>query len=80
MNGTAGLLPSQTVQSDKIYTYNDQALGPCSFYRFMLAIPVQDVEMTVAYRLNSGAPLEFVIPARGQNLRWAAHSCNGELF
>lgn len=43
----------------------------------MLAIPVQDVEMSVAYRLNGGAPLEFVVPARGQNFRWAAHSCNG---
>jgi len=44
----------------------------------MIEVPLQDIEMTVRYRLNGGAEMGFVVPAIGQNLRWAAHSCNGE--
>jgi hypothetical protein len=35
--------------------------------------------MVVTYSLNGGEGIEFVVPKIGQNLRWAAHSCNGEL-
>lgn len=34
--------------------------------------------MVVRYSLNGGEGIEFVVPKEGQNLRWAAHSCNGE--
>ncbi|QRW27563.1 adenylyl cyclase-associated protein 1 [Rhizoctonia solani] len=34
-------------------------------------------EMGVRYRLNMGQELEFFIPGQNQNMRWAAHSCNG---
>jgi hypothetical protein len=77
-NGTAAptLLPPQTIQGQKIHTY-DSTNGSSSFWRFMLEVPLQEVEMAVRYRLNGGAEMEFVIPKRGQNFRWAAHSCNG---
>jgi hypothetical protein len=44
----------------------------------MLEIPLQQIEVAVRYALNKGAEIEFVLPKVGQNLRWAAHSCNGE--
>ncbi|KAL7424856.1 hypothetical protein Q5752_000541 [Cryptotrichosporon argae] len=64
------------VHGERIYTYRG-AHGSSSFWRFWLAVPLADVEMAVRYRLNGGAALEFVVPARGQNMRWVAHSCNG---
>lgn len=76
--GTAArtLLPPQTIQGRKIHTY-ESTNGSSSFWRFMLEVPLQEVEMAVRYRLNGGAEMEFVIPKRGENFRWAAHSCNG---
>jgi len=44
----------------------------------MIEVPLQDIEMTIRYRLNGGAEMGFVVPAIGQNFRWAAHSCNGK--
>jgi hypothetical protein len=77
-NGIAAptLLPPQTIQGQKIHTY-ESTNGSSTFWRFMLEVPLQDVEMAVRYRLNGGAEMEFVIPKRGENFRWAAHSCNG---
>lgn len=43
----------------------------------MIEVPLQQIEVAVRYRLNGGAGIEFVVPKQGQNLRWAAHSCNG---
>ncbi|TXT06137.1 hypothetical protein VHUM_03610 [Vanrija humicola] len=71
------VLPAKTFQSQRIFTYNDNKQGPCSFWRFMIQIPLQNTETEVKYSLNRGAELAFVVPAIGQNLRWTAHSCNG---
>ncbi|WVQ79519.1 hypothetical protein IAT38_001618 [Cryptococcus sp. DSM 104549] len=70
------LLPPGTVTAEKIHTYTSKE-GTFSFFRFLLNIPLQRVQMAVRYRLNGGAEMDFVVPALGQNLRWAAHSCNG---
>lgn len=51
--------------------------GTSTFWRFPLALPLQTYEQTVTYRLNQGHGIEFLIPAIGMNMRWAAHSCNG---
>jgi hypothetical protein len=72
------LMPSTTVQATKFNSYTPSDGGsPVSFFRFLYEFPLQSVEMTVKYRLNGGPALSFVVPAIGQNLRWAAHSCNG---
>jgi hypothetical protein len=72
------LLEPTTVQSQVIHQYVPADGGsPSTFFRFIYEVPLQDVEMTVKYRLNGGPALSFVIPAKNQNLRWAAHSCNG---
>lgn len=76
-NGVQDILPPQTIPCQNLYTYPDQHAGPCSFWRFMIEIPLQNIEMTVRYRLNRGAEIEFVVPAIGQNFYWAATSCNG---
>lgn len=74
------VLKSQTIQAERIYQYIDpNGESTSSFFRFIMEFPLQDIEMAVRYRLNGGAAMDFVVPARGQNLRWAAHSCNGEL-
>lgn len=71
------LMPSTTVQGVKIHTYSNND-GVFSFWRFMLDIPLHKIEVAVRYTLNKGSAIEFVMPKVGQNLRWAAHSCNGE--
>ena len=71
------LLEGQTIHATKFHHYTSEH-GSSSFWRFMVEVPLQNIEMTVRYRLNGGAEMGFVVPAVGQNLRWAAHSCNGE--
>jgi len=72
------LLEGMTVQSQVIHQYVPaDGTSPSTFFRFIYEVPLQNVEMTVKYRLNGGPALSFVIPAKGQNMRWAAHSCNG---
>jgi hypothetical protein len=73
---TDPILPEQRISSKKIHTF-DSTNGSSSFWRFIIEIPLQHVEMTVRYRLNGGAAMDFVVPAIGQNFHWAAHSCNG---
>ena len=73
------LLEPMTIQSQVIHQYLPaDGTSPSTFFRFIYEVPLQNVEMTVKYRLNGGPALSFVIPAKGQNLRWAAHSCNGK--
>jgi hypothetical protein len=72
------LLEAMTIQSQVIHQYVPaDGTSPSTFFRFIYEVPLQNVEMTVKYRLNGGPALSFVIPAKGQNMRWAAHSCNG---
>ncbi|EGO20988.1 hypothetical protein SERLADRAFT_351219 [Serpula lacrymans var. lacrymans S7.9] len=51
--------------------------GTFTFWRFLIQIPLGPNEMCIQYAINQGIQLEFVVPARNQNMRWAAHSCNG---
>ncbi|TFK72175.1 hypothetical protein BDN72DRAFT_371720 [Pluteus cervinus] len=51
--------------------------GTFTFWRFLIEIPLCEHEMPIRYSINRGQPLEFFVPGRNQNLRWAAHSCNG---
>lgn len=76
-DANAPLLKGVTIPAQRFYQYNGDN-GMSSFWRFLIEVPLQNVEMTVRYRLNGGAEMTFVIPAVGQNFRWAAHSCNGE--
>jgi hypothetical protein len=71
------ILAPQHLVAQKILNFAS-AVGSNSFWRFMIEIPLQAVEMTVRYRLNNGAAMDFVVPALYQNFRWAAHSCNGK--
>jgi hypothetical protein len=59
-----------------IYNYRG-VKGTSTFWRMKLEIPLQPFEQTVTYRLNQGHGIEFLVPAIGMNMRWAAHSCNG---
>ncbi|KAG9051111.1 hypothetical protein FS837_011957 [Tulasnella sp. UAMH 9824] len=51
--------------------------GTYTFWRFLLEIPLQPHEMSVRYSINRTAKIEFFVPGANQNMRWAAHSCNG---
>ncbi|XP_006458514.1 hypothetical protein AGABI2DRAFT_63923 [Agaricus bisporus var. bisporus H97] len=51
--------------------------GIFTFWRFFIQVPLTDHEMEITYRINNGQALNFYVPGRNQNLRWAAHSCNG---
>jgi hypothetical protein len=39
-----------------------------------LAVDLYDNEMKVSYSLNNGQSINFWVPGRNQNFRWAAHS------
>jgi len=43
----------------------------------MLQIHLGRHEMKVSYSVNQGQELEFFVPGRTENMRWAAYSCNG---
>lgn len=59
-----------------IYVYIGVS-GTYTFWRFMVQIPLGPNEMRIRYRVNGGQDLQFYVPARHQNMRWAAYSCNG---
>ncbi|KAI0792863.1 hypothetical protein C8Q75DRAFT_751734 [Abortiporus biennis] len=51
--------------------------GSYTFWRFMMHIPLSHNEMKISYTVNNGPNLHFFVPARNQNMHWAAFSCNG---
>lgn len=67
---------SQTVPGQEIWVYCG-AGGTFTFWRFMIHIPLGPAEMRVSYSVNNGQEMSFYVPGRGQNMRWAAYSCNG---
>jgi hypothetical protein len=72
--------PSRTrqdrmISGHEIWVYHGTS-GTFTFWRFLIQIPLSNVEMPVKYSINNGAWIEFVVPAIGQNMRWAAHSVN----
>ncbi|KAF9009415.1 hypothetical protein BDQ17DRAFT_1348058 [Cyathus striatus] len=67
----------EVVAGQEIYVYGGFG-GTFTFWRFMIRIPLGDHEMSVTYVINNGQQLEFVVPGRNQNMRWAAIAyCNG---
>lgn len=45
-----------------------------TFWRFTLAVELQENEMAVSYSVNNGQSIDFFVPGRSQNFRWATHS------
>lgn len=45
-----------------------------TFWRFMIHIPLGSHEMRVSYAVNNGIEMNFYVPGRDQNMRWAAYS------
>ena len=60
------------------YCYNAGLFSlPCrtfTFWRFMIEIPLSSHEMKINYTVNNGIELNFYVPGRNQNMRWAAYS------
>ncbi|KAF8652731.1 hypothetical protein AX16_004230 [Volvariella volvacea WC 439] len=67
---------SRVVNGEELWVYQSYS-GIFTFWRFLIEVPLADREMAVQYSINNGQQLEFFVPGRRQNLRWAAHSCNG---
>ncbi|KAF5330481.1 hypothetical protein D9619_005986 [Psilocybe cf. subviscida] len=67
---------SQRAQGQELWVYGGYG-GTFTFWRFLIKIPLADHEMCVNYSVNNGQQIEFWVPGRNQNMRWAAHSCNG---
>ncbi|KAH7912158.1 hypothetical protein BJ138DRAFT_1005044 [Hygrophoropsis aurantiaca] len=70
--------PDQTqhVTGQEIYVYAGNG-GTFTFWRFLIQLQLGDNELRIKYSINGGMQLCFTVPARNQNMRWAAHSCNG---
>ncbi|KAG9007389.1 hypothetical protein FRB94_014416 [Tulasnella sp. JGI-2019a] len=66
----------ESLPGQVIFVYHSAA-GSFSFWRFLIEIPLGAHEMSVKYALNQGVMHEFFVPGSTQNMRWAAHSCNG---
>ncbi|KAL0947072.1 hypothetical protein HGRIS_013213 [Hohenbuehelia grisea] len=78
-NGLAYDVPnvvSKEVPGHEFYVYAGHG-GTFTFWRFLIEIPLGHSEMSIAYSINKGQQLQFYVPGRNQNMRWAAHSCNG---
>ncbi|KAF9264742.1 hypothetical protein L218DRAFT_862250 [Marasmius fiardii PR-910] len=66
----------ESVSGQEIWVYGG-AGGTFTFWRFMIHIPLEANEMAIAYNINHGQQMQFFVPGRNQNMRWASHSCNG---
>lgn len=66
----------QAVSAQEIWVYCGSG-GTFTFWRFMIHIPLGPHEMRITYSVNRGQEMEFFVPGRSQNMRWAAYSCNG---
>ncbi|KAN0064036.1 hypothetical protein ACQY0O_003642 [Thecaphora frezii] len=80
---------NRSVHAIKLYQYHG-AEGSFTFWRFNIEVPMGDVQLAVSYSIDGEAHPEsrshairsvtghtFFVPARHENFRWAAHSCNG---
>jgi len=67
---------SRTIYAQELWVYPGPP-GSCTFWRWMIQIPLGPKEMGVRYRINGGKETEFFIPGLNQNMRFAATSCNG---
>ncbi|KAF8626225.1 hypothetical protein AX15_004912 [Amanita polypyramis BW_CC] len=66
------------VEGQEIHVYAEpDGSGTYTFWRFFLEIPMGENEAEITYHINRGQRMHFYIPGRNQNMRWAAHSCNG---
>ncbi|KAH9857680.1 hypothetical protein C2E23DRAFT_286396 [Lenzites betulinus] len=66
----------RSVPGQELYVYYGNG-GTFTFWRFMIEIPLTSHEMKIYYTINNGLELNFHVPGRDQNMRWAAYSCNG---
>jgi hypothetical protein len=46
----------------------------CTFWRFLIQIPLSESEMGIQYSINDGLEMTFFVPGRQQTMRVAAHS------
>ena len=67
---------SQNINAEKLWVYPGPP-GSCTFWRWMIQIPLEPKEMGVRYRINGGQEIVFFVPGLNQNMRYAATSCNG---
>ncbi|KAG6845184.1 hypothetical protein H0H87_012741 [Tephrocybe sp. NHM501043] len=72
VNARKEIIPGQ-----EIYVYGGPG-GTFTFWRFLIQIPLGPQQMNIAYSINSGQQLDFYVPGRSQNMRWAAHSTHDE--
>ena len=67
---------AQTIYAQRLWVYPGPP-GSCTFWRWMIQIPLGPKEMGVRYRINGGQETVFFVPGLNQNMRYAATSCNG---
>ena len=69
MAGMAGLsnltLPAYLIQDFQ---------STFTFWRFLIKVPLVQHEMAIRYSVNNGQQIQFWVPGRMQNMRWATHS------
>ncbi|KAH9923948.1 uncharacterized protein BXZ73DRAFT_50764 [Epithele typhae] len=75
-NGYSSTLELREVEGKELYVHYGNG-GTFTFWRFMIEIPLASHEMKINYTINHGLDLQFFVPGRNQNMRWAAYSCNG---
>ncbi|KAJ8463846.1 hypothetical protein ONZ45_g17443 [Pleurotus djamor] len=67
---------TQQVPGHEIYVFGGPG-GTFTFWRFLIEIPLSNSEMCISYTINNGQALNFYVPGRFEDMKWAAHSCNG---
>jgi len=74
--GPSPFVQRQTIYAQKLWVYPGPP-GSCTFWRWMIQVPLGPEEMGVRYRINRGQEIQFFVPGLNQNMRFAATSCNG---
>jgi hypothetical protein len=46
----------------------------CTFWRFLIQIPLAEFEMKIQYSINNGLKMDFFVPGYRQTMRLAAYS------
>ncbi|PPQ81212.1 hypothetical protein CVT25_015736 [Psilocybe cyanescens] len=75
-DGMSSNLCSERAHGQELWVYGGQG-GTFTFWRFLIKVPLAQHEMKITYSINNGQKIDFWVPGRMQNMRWAAHSCNG---
>jgi hypothetical protein len=68
------LQPSTLLRASCAHVYISAPFSTCTFWRFLIQVPLSESEMMIQYSINNGLEMYFFVPGRRQTMRVAAYS------